>query len=141
MDTNPLRVAVANGGCMISHAMCPNFSWTMNRKPFQADLKILDLGICDLVLGLDRMKQFNPITIDLNEFKISFIKDGKLCQLKGIKKRPGQLEPQKPKKLGKGAKGSVLCQLYLIEKAEEDIGAMAGGQEIKPGEQVLPLEV
>ncbi|GAB2270439.1 hypothetical protein Dimus_038846 [Dionaea muscipula] len=86
MDTNPLRVAVANGESMISHAMCPNFSWTMSGKPFQEDLNILDLGTCDRVLELDWMKQYNPITIDLNEFKISFMKDGKLCELKGIKK-------------------------------------------------------
>ncbi|GAB2288479.1 hypothetical protein Dimus_037999 [Dionaea muscipula] len=146
MDTTPIKVAVANWESVVSHAKCLNFSRIMNGKPFQADLKILDLGTCDLILGHDWMKEYNSITIDLNEFKISFMKDGKLCELKGIKKRPGQLVPQKPKKLGKGAKGAVLCKLYLVEEEMEEGDAMATDGEVNamaiaPREQAIPHEV
>ncbi|GAB2287909.1 hypothetical protein Dimus_037966 [Dionaea muscipula] len=119
VGTNPLRVAVANGECMVSHAMCPNFFWTMDEEPFKADLMIFYLGTYDLVLGLDWMKQFGLIIIDLNKFTISFIKEGRRCEVKGIKKRPGQLKPQRAKKIGKRSKGETSA---VAEQDEMDKG-------------------
>ncbi|GAB2292214.1 hypothetical protein Dimus_038192 [Dionaea muscipula] len=99
--------------------MCPNFLWTMGEEPFKADMKILDLITYDLVLGLDWMKQFGPITIDLNKFTISFMKEGRRCELTGIKKRSGQQKPQGAKKLGKRAKRGANA---MTEQEELDKG-------------------
>lgn len=40
-----------------------------------ADLSLLQLGGCDVVLGVDWMKRVNPISFDFNRMEVSFEKE------------------------------------------------------------------
>lgn len=51
-DTDSLPVSVADGTKMLSTAMCKNFQWEMQGIEFQADMRILQLKGCDMVLGI-----------------------------------------------------------------------------------------
>lgn len=42
------------------------------------DLRLLKLGDCDIVLGVDWVRQYNPIVFDFKELKLSFARESKL---------------------------------------------------------------
>lgn len=51
--TNTLSVTVANGQKMECDSKCTNFTWIMGGYEFSFDPKLLKLGGCDVVLGVD----------------------------------------------------------------------------------------
>lgn len=53
---------------------------------FQANLRLLKLRRCDIVLGVDCLRIFSPILFDFYKIKLSFKKDGRMIELKGIVK-------------------------------------------------------
>jgi len=58
----------------------------MNGEEFVADLRLLNLGDCDVVLGVDWMKGVSPISFDFNKMEVTFEKDGKKKTLTGSQK-------------------------------------------------------
>ena len=50
--TDPLPVAVANGSQLMVTAQVKGFQWQTWMTTFQADVMVLPLGCCDVVLGV-----------------------------------------------------------------------------------------
>jgi len=50
-----LSVMIANESRMVSHYKCKEFRWMMGGYEFSVDLRILGLGGCHIVLGVDWM--------------------------------------------------------------------------------------
>jgi hypothetical protein len=48
-----LALLVANGSTMRCDAHNPKFTWSIQRYKFQTDLRILKLGIYDMMLGVN----------------------------------------------------------------------------------------
>ena len=48
-----LAVTVANGSIMLYDSYTTRFKWFMQNYEFVVDLRILKLGRCDIVLGVD----------------------------------------------------------------------------------------
>ena len=48
--TNPLTVVVVDGTKLQKNAMVKDFQWVMQGTTFTADMKLLPLGCCDVVL-------------------------------------------------------------------------------------------
>lgn len=80
-----LSVIVANGQRSISNPKCPQFTWEMHGKPLTTELRVLQLGSCDLILGVVWIKGFNLIVFDFDDYKLSLIKGLKKVNLLGIK--------------------------------------------------------
>ena len=57
----PLSVIVANGHRMINKYRCQGFTWRMQGYEFSTDLRILQLGGCHIVLGVDWMRTVSPL--------------------------------------------------------------------------------
>lgn len=49
----PLRVSVADGRKMESTFTCPHFVWKGQQHQFSFDLRVLELGGYDIILGVD----------------------------------------------------------------------------------------
>lgn len=79
--TPPLSVVVANGNRVLSNSACLGFMWKMQKDEFEADLRLLQLGGCDVVLGVDWMKGVSPISFDFNRMEVSSEKEGKRMTL------------------------------------------------------------
>jgi len=43
----------------------------MQGKEFKADLRILKLGGCDIVLGVDWMRTVSPLVFDFNKLEVT----------------------------------------------------------------------
>ena len=53
----------------------------MQGDEFEADLRLLKLGGCDIVLEVDGMKNVSPISFDFNKMEVTFEKGGKKMTL------------------------------------------------------------
>jgi len=47
-------------------------------------LRVLELGRHDIVLGVDWLKKYLPVLFDFIKLRLSFKKDGRMIELKGI---------------------------------------------------------
>ena len=81
IPTQPLIVTVANGNKVMSKSACAGFCWDIQG----ADLRLLKLGGCDVVLGVDWMKNVSPIYFDFNKMEETFEKEGRKMTLRGSK--------------------------------------------------------
>ncbi|KAL4310801.1 hypothetical protein GQ457_01G015560 [Hibiscus cannabinus] len=81
--TTPLLIIVANGEKLESNAMCKQLTWMIQGYSFNHDFRILLMGGSDMVLGVDWMRKYNPITMDFNSMTMSFMKDDNSILLKG----------------------------------------------------------
>ena len=92
----------------------------MQGEKFETDLRLLQLGGCDVVLGVDWMKGVSPISFDFNKMEVSFENEGRKMTLsKG--KEVGMCKMISGKRLQRVIKGKWgrWPHLFLIVAAEE----------------------
>ncbi|XP_052173263.1 uncharacterized protein LOC127788712 [Diospyros lotus] len=121
--TLPLAVTVANGSKMISKYRCRDFTWRMQGHEFTTELRILHLGGCHIVSGVDWMKTVSPLIFDFNTLEVAFEKEGKRLTLIGCLEE-GECKVISSSNLKKltehgGAAIAQLHSLYAIVLAEE----------------------
>ena len=75
--TKPLWVIVADGTKICSRAVCTIFCWVVHGQPFVAQVRILPLSGCDVVLGIEWLKNINPVEMDFRRLGMSFVHQGK----------------------------------------------------------------
>lgn len=76
-EDNPWIITVADGGKTTNKFKCNEFKWLMQREPFTADLRVLQHGGCDVILGAYLMWEHSPIIFNLKNNKIRSWKDEK----------------------------------------------------------------
>ena len=81
--TNPMKVAMADGIRSTSYASCRQLTWNMQRKEFQANLRLLSLGGCNMVLRIRWLAKLGSILWDFKNLRMKFIINGKKFMLKG----------------------------------------------------------
>jgi hypothetical protein len=59
-----LPVKVANGELMVSREQVKGLNWWSQGNTFSTDMRLLDLGAYDAILGVNWLKQFGKMTID-----------------------------------------------------------------------------
>ncbi|GKC73880.1 reverse transcriptase [Tanacetum coccineum] len=57
----PLEVSIANGNQMVSEYMCKGFEWTIQGITYKADVMIIPLGSCDMVLEVQWLATIGDI--------------------------------------------------------------------------------
>ncbi|XP_026420118.1 uncharacterized protein LOC113316109 [Papaver somniferum] len=72
----------------VSEGVCQDLQWSMQGYHFSADLRILPLGGCDMVLGVDWLKKLGDVMFNMAELKVSFHHHGKLITLQGHSPTP-----------------------------------------------------
>ncbi|XP_019181671.1 PREDICTED: uncharacterized protein LOC109176731 [Ipomoea nil] len=110
--TNPLYVTVANGQTIMCEEACSELSWTMQGEEFQRDFRLLRMGGCDMVLGIDWLDQFSPIQLHTRPLGISFIKGGKEITLQGISRRVSLKEATPKEKANWAKRGALGFLIY-----------------------------
>ncbi|KAL4310839.1 hypothetical protein GQ457_01G000630 [Hibiscus cannabinus] len=83
LQTHPLSITVANGEKLLSTAISKNLLWKMQGHCFEHDFRVLHLGGSDMVLGVDWMRKYSPITMDFNMMTLKFSKDDRVITLQG----------------------------------------------------------
>ncbi|KAL5709495.1 hypothetical protein ACHQM5_020179 [Ranunculus cassubicifolius] len=81
--THPHLVSVAGGGKLQCDSMCPDFQWEIQGMQFSSDVRILPLGGCDLVLGVQWLQSIGPVVMDFRKLQMSFSYQGRQLVLQG----------------------------------------------------------
>ena len=87
----PLMVAMADGTKISSTMICKKLTWSMQGKEFKADMRLIPLGGCDMVLGIQWLAQLGPILWDFKNLRMKFSWNGKKMVLCGATKGPMKL--------------------------------------------------
>ncbi|XP_019166953.1 PREDICTED: uncharacterized protein LOC109162723 [Ipomoea nil] len=90
--TQVLNVTVANGEQMRCDTICKKLRWQIQKEDFEKDFRLLKLGGCDMVLGMDWIDQFAPIQLHTRPLGISFHKEGRRVLRKGLTRKPHNLQ-------------------------------------------------
>ncbi|XP_071683315.1 uncharacterized protein [Lolium perenne] len=77
-------VKLANGHLIQCDHMVQQLEWKCQGNTFQTDLRVLDLGAYDGVLGKDWLDSFSPMTCDWKGNEIAFDYNGQRISLQGI---------------------------------------------------------
>lgn len=112
----PLLVSVADGSRIIVDSVCKNLQYQIQGHFFSDELRLFPLGSSDVILGVDWLKQYNPITFDHQALKITLLKDGMAVTLRGEVSEGSlhTISSKKLNKLPKSAKGvtqGFICML------------------------------
>lgn len=87
-EVTPFTVTLADGTDITSRAACSKVNWFIQDYQFQFDLKVMDLGSWDVILGVDWMYQFSPITFDFHHLSIALSSSGSLLHLQRVINQP-----------------------------------------------------
>lgn len=95
-----MMVHISNGTQLCSALLCPNFSWKMQGHVFHTKVRILPLKACEMVLGVDWLKQHSPVQFDFASMKLTLIHQNSPITLQATTP-PASLEIISAKKLSK----------------------------------------
>ncbi|XP_056695073.1 uncharacterized protein [Spinacia oleracea] len=114
----PQAITVADGNHLACQHICKGFTWTMQGISFEADVLLIPLGSCDMVLGVQWLSLLGPISWDFMQLHMEFYFNGKTVLLKGI--------PSKKLKVIEGETSSKVfstaVQLCLIQVQDQSSG-------------------
>nr|XP_051201072.1 uncharacterized protein LOC127314607 [Lolium perenne] len=77
-------VKLANGQMLVSDEQVKGLQWWTQGHTFNTDMRILDLGAYDAVLGMDWLKSCGKMTCEWTEKTLEFQHGGKQILLQGI---------------------------------------------------------
>lgn len=72
-----LAVQVANGETLPCHGCCKEITFTLDHYDFMANLYLLTLGGCDIVLGVDLLRSLRTIQWNFVDLSMRFLVKGK----------------------------------------------------------------
>jgi hypothetical protein len=67
------RAKVANGDILRSNTMVKAMEWWANGHTYVSDMRVLELGAYDAILGYDWLKGHSPMHCDWEKKVISFV--------------------------------------------------------------------
>lgn len=80
---SPLLVSVADGNQVVVDTICNGVPYSIQGHQFTSNLRPFNIGGADLILGVDWLKQYNPITFDYQHYHVAINKDGVVVKLQG----------------------------------------------------------
>lgn len=91
----------------------------MQGQEFQVDLRILELGGCDIVLGVDWMTTVSPLTFEFNKLEVTLDMGNSKLTLRGIMEQ-GECKLMKGSKLQRlmQSKRGKIAELYSVHTWE-----------------------
>jgi hypothetical protein len=79
-----VQVKVAGGGLLQCDNMVQKFQWLINNHSFEAELRVVDLGGYDVVLGVDWLAPFGDTTCNWQAQTMTFPHKGEIIHFQGI---------------------------------------------------------
>lgn len=81
---SPLSVKVANGETLACSSEVPALTWWLQGNTFTYHAKVVELGGYDIILGIDWLEQWGPMTCHWKKKWIEFQFQEKMVRLQGI---------------------------------------------------------
>ncbi|KAG8374813.1 hypothetical protein BUALT_Bualt10G0034600 [Buddleja alternifolia] len=121
VETDLFPVSVADGNKIFSSSACKNFSWKMQDVMFVADMMMIPLGGCDMVLGIQWLAQLGDIRSNLDKLTMEFMMNGRKVALRGRKPANMKVIDQgKMKKLLKKTTQISMLQVGVLTPLDDE---------------------
>jgi len=121
ISTVPTSVKLANGQVLISDHWVPQLSWWCDGFTLHTDMKVLDIGAFDAILGFDWLQKNSPMTCDWENKLIQFTQGAHDVRLQGIKIQDYEISQLPADKLYKWWKGNDIWALVMLVPAAQPI--------------------
>ncbi|GJU48942.1 putative mitochondrial protein [Tanacetum coccineum] len=106
-ESYPLQVTVPGGNFLTSNHVCKGLTWKLQGETFQADMMLVPLGGCEIVLGVQWLATLGDIVCNFLKLRMEFMYHGKKVILRGILQ--AALQWMKGKQLGAKLFSMALC--------------------------------
>ena len=112
---NNFQVLITNGGLMKCGGCCLNVKLQMGDYHLKAHMFAVDIGGCNILLGIEWLMRLGMVTMDFKELYMSFVKDSHTHLLKLIQAGPSKVISFHcmEKLLNKGHSG-IIAKLHAI---------------------------
>ena len=105
-----VSVQVAGGSTLSCHSVLPQALWFIGDLAFQTDLKVLPLKAYDIILGMDWLESFSPMTVHWQQKWLKIQYEDQMVVLQG-------LTPPSP--------DQVLVQLCVVSDSNQQLQSSA----------------
>ena len=114
VDAPPKKVKMANGQMLLSNKVVPHMKWWCQGQTLTADMRVLDLGDCDAILGYDWLKTRSPMLCQWDKKTIEFQENGHTVTLQGIQSVPQTISGISAASLVKSCQGNDIWAFAVI---------------------------
>lgn len=119
VDIPPIEVKVANGQSILCSQAAHKFDWWIQGHSFTIDALVLPTGAYDMVLGMDWLEQFRPMTCDWQEKWVQFHYHGTMVKLFGVVPQSEPDITSISEQLVKAAKGNDIWAMAVIQSVSK----------------------
>jgi hypothetical protein len=81
LKTTVFTVTIANRNVIRCNSHCPKLTWFIQGHEFQSNLKVLKLGRCDVIHGIDWLWVYSPILFNFIKMKLSLRKEERMINV------------------------------------------------------------
>jgi hypothetical protein len=121
VPTASMPVRVSNGQVVLSDKVVQGFEWWIQGLTFSVDARVLDLAAYDMILGMNWLELYRPMTSDLLLNWIQFEYQGSRVTLQGIvPSESATLSEISGEQIYKLAKGHDIWALVVAMTFSED---------------------
>jgi hypothetical protein len=125
VNHDPLKVIVANGNVLWTHAMTNTYQYTIQGQNFSSAIRVLELQGYDIILGCDWIYDYNRVGLNLKTREFIIEKEGNQVKLldETLLNKNFLVTHKKMKKLlRKGAVGALLY-VQALQMADTELHA------------------
>lgn len=116
----PKQVKLANGDTMVTNQWVPQLEWWTNGHTLCTDMRVLELGTYDAILGYDWLKEHSPMVCNWEAKTLEFQEKGCAVLLKGIQPVEQTMEPVSMDKVHKWACGNDVWAFAVVDSVQQD---------------------
>lgn len=118
---SPLHVLVGNGSVLDCNQVCPDTSLSLQGHHFTVTFHLLPISGANVVLGIEWLRQFRPITTDYTAFSMKFTYMGRPIELHvDITTGPKPISAPQVKWLLQTGSASALFHLKMVPNPQPD---------------------
>jgi len=116
---NNFQIMIANGGSMKCGGRCENVRLQIGQYHLTSHMFAIDMGGCDIVLGVEWLRTLGPILMDFKDLSMQFQQEGQQYKLQGITAgSPEIISSHSMEKLLKKDHSGIIAQLHSIHVVE-----------------------
>jgi hypothetical protein len=113
---NNFQIMIANGGSMKCGWCCENVCLQIGDYHLKYHMFVIDMGSCEIVLGVDWLRSLGPILMDFNELNMQFDQDGRQYKFQDITiGSPEIISSHRMENLLKKGYSGVISQIHAIQ--------------------------
>jgi hypothetical protein len=116
---NNFQIMIANGGSMKCGGCCENAHLQIGDHHLKSHMFTIDMGGCDIMLGVDWLKTLGPILMDFKKLTMQFYQEDHQYKFQGITAgSPEVISSHRMEKLLKKGHSGFIAQLHAIQAVE-----------------------